>query len=179
MDFALRTAGCPTAERNLLTEPTGGAAPVSVPLGAGSPHAQLRQPSRAVLWKRRRQVRDEILGRDRRLSQSSSRKGRRRTLNSCLVQPPVDAKIPNRSLAHVSRSSSAKRFTKNWNHSVRSGVRPLDFRTDTPHSGHAINKERGRGTLAVLFVYQECWRCATARVGTGAWTRFESARFRV
>ena len=128
MDIALRTAGCPAVERKLLTEPTGEASPLSVPLGGGSPHAQLRQPSRAVVWKRRRQVRDEILGRDRRLSQSSSRKGRRRTLNSCLVQPQVDAKIPNRSLAHVSRSSSAKRFTKNWNHSVRSGVRPLDFR---------------------------------------------------
>jgi hypothetical protein len=25
-----------------------------------------------------------------------------------------------------------------------SGVRPLDFRTVTPHSGHAINKERAR-----------------------------------
>ena len=36
--------------------------------------------------------------------------------------------IVNQSLAGVSRSSCATSVTKNWNHSVRFGVRPLDFR---------------------------------------------------
>ena len=46
------------------------------------------------------------------------------------VQPArgVDASFLNESLAPVSRASSATSFTKNWNHSVRFGVRPLDFR---------------------------------------------------
>lgn len=129
MNFALRTAGCPAAERNVLTEPTGGASPVLAPRGADSPRAQLCQSGRAVVLKRRRKVRDEILGRDGKPSQSPSRKGRRQTLNSGLVQPAlVDASFLNESLASVSRASSATSFTKNWNYSVRFGVRPLDFR---------------------------------------------------
>jgi hypothetical protein len=49
---------------------------------------------------------------------------------SCLVRPApgVDARFLNESLASVSRASSATSFTKNWNYSVPSGVRPLDFR---------------------------------------------------
>ncbi len=128
MNFALRTAGCPAAERKVLTQPTGGASPVLTPVGADSPRAQLCQPGRAVVLKRRRKVRDEILGRDGKPLPSPSRKGRRQTLHSGLVQPQVDASFQNESLAAVSRSSSATSFTKNWNHSVRFGVRPLDFR---------------------------------------------------
>ena len=139
MAFAsLRSAGCPSAERKALTEPTGGASPVSAPLGADSPLAQLRHQGRAVPLRRRRKVRDDFLGREGRPSQSPSRKGRRQTLNTCLVQPTwgrlvrptgeVDARLLNESLAPVSRASSATSFTKNWNHSVPSGVRPLDFR---------------------------------------------------
>src|SRR5438093_221335 len=55
MNFALRTAGCPAAERNALTKPTGGASPIFAPVGAEAPFAQLRHPGRAVLLKRRRQ----------------------------------------------------------------------------------------------------------------------------
>jgi hypothetical protein len=130
MLICLRTAGCPSAERNVLTQPTGGASPGFAPTGVESPLAQLRHKGRAVSLKRRRKVRDDFLGREGKPSQSPSRKGRRQTLNSCWVQPArgVDARFLNESLASVSRASSATSFTKNWNHSVRSGVRPLDFR---------------------------------------------------
>jgi len=141
MNDASRTVGCPAAERNVLTKPTGGASPVSTPLGVDSPLAQPCQQGRAVPLNRRRQVRDEILGRVLRLplprgegwgegTQSPFRKARWQTLYSCLVQPAheVDARILNESLAPVSRASSAMSFTKNWIHSVPSGVRPLDFR---------------------------------------------------
>src|SRR5262249_3534222 len=69
-------------------------------------------------------------GREGRPSQSPFRKARRQTLYSCLVQPAleVDARFLNESLAPVSRASSAMSFTKNWNYSVPSAVRPLDFR---------------------------------------------------
>ena len=129
MTHGLRTAGCPSAERNLLTWPTGEASPVSAPLGVDSPLAQLRHSGRADDLKRRRKVRDDFLGRKGRPSQSLIRKARRQTLNSCLVQPAwVDASFLNESLASVSRASSAASSKKNWNHSVRSAVRPLDFR---------------------------------------------------
>ena len=138
MNGASRTAGCPAAERNVLTKPTGGASPVSTSVGVDSPLAQPRQHGRAVPLKRRRKVRDDFLGRDSlapsplwgegrvRGSQSPLRKARRQTLHSCLVQParPVDARFLNESLAPVSRASSAMSFTKNWNHSVPSAVRP-------------------------------------------------------
>src|SRR5713226_7835721 len=109
MNLALRTARCPAAERNLLTEPTGGASPVLAPVGVDSPRAQLRQPGRAVVLKRRRKVRDEILGRDGKPLQSPSRKGRRQTLNSGLVQSArgVDTSLQNPSLVAVSRASSS------------------------------------------------------------------------
>src|SRR6516165_3523618 len=142
MKVALRTAGCPAAKRNVLTKPTGGASPVSTPEGTESPRAQPRQQGRAVPLKRRRKVRDEVLGRDGAPSPSSSRKGRRQTLNTCLVQPArgclvspagrVDASFLNESLAPVSRASSAKSFTENWIYSVPSGVRPLGFRDHIP-----------------------------------------------
>ena len=130
MNSALRTAGCPAAERNVLTKPTGGASPVSTSVGAESPLAQPRQIGRAVPLNRRRKVRDNFLGREGRPSQSPVRKARWQTLYSCLVQPSrqVDARFLNESLAPVSRASSTTSFTKNWNHSVPSGVRPLDFR---------------------------------------------------
>jgi hypothetical protein len=144
MILCLRTAGCPSAERKVLTEPTGGASPALAPVGVDSPLAQLRHQGRAVLLRRRRKVRDEILGREGKPSQSLIRKARRQTLNTCLVQPAhgclvpsaarVDASFLNESLAPVSRASSATSFTKNWNHSVRSGVRPLDFRDHIPGS---------------------------------------------
>ena len=126
------TAGCPSAERKALTEPTGGASPVLAPAGVDSLLAQLRHQGRAVPLRRRRKVRDEILGREGKPSQSPLRKARRQTLYTCLVQPQVDARIPNESLAPVSRASSATSFTENWIHSVPSGVRPLDFRDHIP-----------------------------------------------
>ena len=94
-EVCLPTAGCPSAERNLLTQPTGAASPVLTPVGIDSSFAQLHQPGRAHTLKRRRKVRDEILGRERRLSQSPSRKGWGQTLNRCLVQPAreVDARF--------------------------------------------------------------------------------------
>ena len=139
MMICLTTAGCPSAERKALTEPTGGASPVLACVGADSPLAQLRHQGRAVPLRRRRKVRDEILGREGRPdqgkpSQSLIRKAQRPTLNTCLVQPAreVDARFLNKSLAPVSRASSATSFTENWNHSVPSGVRPLDFRDHIP-----------------------------------------------
>ena len=130
----LRTAGCPSAERNILTEPTGGASPVSTPVGAESPVAQPRHPGRAVPLRRRRKVRDNFLGREGRPSQSPLRKARRQTLNTCLVQPAreVDARFLNESLAPVSRASSAMCREKNWIIQSPSGVRPLDFRDHIP-----------------------------------------------
>ena len=124
-----RTAGCPSVERNVLTVPTGGASSVLVPAGADSPVAQPRHRGRADDLKRRRKVRDEILGRAGKPSQSPSRQGRRQTLYSCLVQPAgVDASFPNESLAPVSRASSATSWQIKLDQSVPSGVRPLDFR---------------------------------------------------
>jgi len=70
------------AERNLLTEPTGGASLVLAPVGVDSPRAQLCQPGRAVVLKRRRKVRDEILGRDGKPLQSPSRKGRLQAIST-------------------------------------------------------------------------------------------------
>src|SRR5713101_3709753 len=113
-EACLRTAGCPSVERKVLTMPTGGAAPRFAPQGAELPLAQLRHPGRADTLKRRRKVRDEILGRDRQLSQSPSRKGRRQTLNRCLVQPArgVDARFQKDSLAAVSKASSSNQDQK-------------------------------------------------------------------
>jgi hypothetical protein len=136
----LRTAGCPAAERKVLTEPTGGALPGFTPPGVESPFVQLRHPCRVVPLRRRRQVRDEFLGREGRPSQSPRRKAGRQTLYTCLVHPAreVDARILNESLAPVSRASSATRFEKNWIIQSRSGVRPLDFRDHIPVRPRAI-----------------------------------------
>ncbi len=94
-EVCLPTAGCPSAERNLRTQPTGAASPVLTPVGVDSSLAQLHQPGRADTLKRRRKVRDEILGREVHSSQSPSRKGWGQTLNRCLVQPAreVDARF--------------------------------------------------------------------------------------
>ena len=130
MLICLRTAGCPSAERNVLTQPTGGASPGFAPLGEESPVAQPCHRGRADALKRRRKARDQFLGRERKPSQSPSRKGRRQTLNSCWVQPArgVDARFLNESLASVSRASSSNGHEKNWIIQSPSGVRPLDFR---------------------------------------------------
>src|SRR2546425_1052314 len=108
MYCASQTAGCPSAERKVLTAPTGEASPGFAPLGVESPFAQSRQSGRAVFLKRRRKERDDFLGRAGRPAQSPSRKGRRQTLYSCLVQPArgVDARFWKDSLAPVSRASS-------------------------------------------------------------------------
>jgi hypothetical protein len=138
MDSARRTAGCPAAERNRLTEPTGGASPVLAPTGVKSPFVRLRHKGRAVLLRRRRQVRDDFLGREGRPSQSLIRKAQRQTLYTCLVQPvrEVDARIRNESLAPVSRASSAMCNEKNWIIQSPSGVRSLDFRDHIPVRRH-------------------------------------------
>ena len=113
-DACLRTAGCPSAERNVLTTPTGGALPNFAPEGVETPLAQPRQPGRADTLKRRRKERDEILGRDGKPLQSPSRKGRRQTLYRCLVQPAqeVDASFQNELLVAVSRASSSEQDDK-------------------------------------------------------------------
>src|SRR5215471_11946396 len=153
MNSASRTAGCPAAERNILTKPTGGASPVSTSVGVDSPLAQPRQQGRAVPLSRRRKVRDNFLGREGRPSQSPVRKARWQTLYSCLVQPArrVDTSIPNESLAPVSRASSAMSFTKNWNHSVPFAVRPLDFRDHIAVRRHFC----GHGLAALVGCYTE------------------------
>jgi hypothetical protein len=134
LDFASRTAGCPAAERNLLTEPTGEVSPASTPRGAESPIAQPRHPGRAVPLRRQRKVRDDFLGREGRPSQSLIWKAQRQTLYTCLVQPSreVDARVLNESLTPVSRASSAMCRRKNWIIQSPSGVRPLDFRDHIP-----------------------------------------------
>jgi hypothetical protein len=139
----LRTAGCPFAERKVLTTPTGGASSNFAPKGVESPLAQPRQPGRADTLKRRRKVRDEILGRDGKPLQSPSRKGRRQTLNRCLVQPArgVDASLQKHSLAAVSRASSSERDEETEIIQSASGVRPLDFRDhiEVMHSVYSPN----------------------------------------
>jgi len=133
MMYCLRTAGCPSPVRNVLTEPTGGASPRFAPWGVESPFAQLRHKGRAVLLRRRRKVRDQILGREGKPSQSPFRKARRQTLDTCLVQPAWDdTSFLNQSLASVSRASSATRYEKNWIIQSPSGVRSLDFRDHIP-----------------------------------------------
>jgi hypothetical protein len=134
MILCLRTAGCPSAERNILTEPTGGASPVLTPVGVDSPRAQLRQPGRAVPLKRRRKVRDQILGREVTLHSLLSARDGGRTIDTCLVRPApgVDASFLNESLAAVSRASSTMCREKNWIIQSPSGVRPLDFRDHIP-----------------------------------------------
>jgi hypothetical protein len=49
----------------------------------------------------------------------------------------------NESLAAVSRASSATSSTKNCNHSVRSGVRPLDIRDHIPVELNRFAEEEG------------------------------------
>jgi hypothetical protein len=134
MIFCLRTAGCPSAERKVLTEPTGGVSPRFAPLGVESPFAQLRHPGRAVPLRRRRKVRDEILGREGRPPQSPLRKARRQTLNTCLVQPApeVDASFLNESLHPLAERQAPRTSKKNWIIQSPSGVRPLDFRDHIP-----------------------------------------------
>ena len=134
MNDASRTAGCPAAERNALTEPTGGASPIFTSVEVKSPLAQLRQQGRAVPLKRRRKVRDDFLGREEKPSQSLLRKVQRQTLYTCLVQlaREVDARILERIAAPVSRASSQLCREKNWIIQFSSGVRPLDFRDHIP-----------------------------------------------
>src|SRR5262249_20262978 len=131
MMICLRTAGCPSAERNVLTEPTGGASPKFSPAGVESSLVQLCQPGRAVPLERRRRVRDDFLGRRANPSPSPSWKGRRQTLNSFLVQPArgVDASLQNESLASVSRASSTTSMKKNWIIQSRSGCALLTCET--------------------------------------------------
>ena len=150
MAVALRTAGCPSAERKALTTPTGGAltvaTTVAAPVGVAASATQLRHPGRADALRRRRKERDDFLGREGRLSQSPSRKGWRQTLYSCLVQPQVDASIANELPATVSRASS-NHEKKNWIIQSRSGVRPLDFRdhiTSVPSKTAPTARERDR-----------------------------------
>src|ERR1700722_14007854 len=127
--ICLRTAGCPSAERNRLTKPTGGASPVSIPVGTESPFAQPCHKGRAVLLKRRRKERDDFLGREGKLSQSPCRKARRQTLYTCLVQSArgVDASFWNESLAPVSRASSAMCCKKTESFSPRPRCALLTF----------------------------------------------------
>jgi hypothetical protein len=89
---------------------------------------------RAVLLRHPQMVRDDILGREGKPSQSPIRKAQRQTFNSCLAQPAceVDARFLNESVAAVRRASSASSFTNNWGYSVWSGVRPLELLFGAP-----------------------------------------------
>jgi hypothetical protein len=134
MHARLRTAGCPAAERNILTGPIAGVLSIAAPLGAESPIAQPRCPregDRAVLLKRRRLVRDDFLGVGRKLYSHHPGRAGGRPINRCLVQPArgVDASLQKESPAPVSRASSQTGRTceKSEIHSA-SEVRPLDFR---------------------------------------------------
>src|SRR5262249_48553545 len=95
---------------------------------------------RADLLKRRRKARDEILGRVLILplpqgegwgegTQSPSRKGRRQTLNGCLVQPPlaVAASFKKYSLQPLAERQATTQDETDPTQSAF-GVRPLDFR---------------------------------------------------
>jgi hypothetical protein len=127
----LRIAGCPSAERKILTQPTGGASPTFAPSGAESPFAQSRHNGRADDLKRRRKARDEFLGREGQPSQSPSRKGRRQTLNRCLVQPAlgVDARFQKDSLHPLAERQASGKTKKLKLFSQRPGCAPLTFET--------------------------------------------------
>src|SRR5438445_12285083 len=125
-----RTAGCPSAERKLLTTPTGGASPGFAPVGVEAPFAQPRHPGRAAPLKRRRKVRDDILGRGGKSPQSPTRKGRRPTLDRCSVQPArgVDARLVNSPPQPLAERQAANQDKKLNLIQSASGVRPLDLR---------------------------------------------------
>ncbi len=83
------TVGCPSAERNRLTTPTGGASLSFAPVGVESPFAQLCHSSRADLLKRRRKVRDEFLGREGKPSQPRPGRAGGRPSLDVWCNPPV------------------------------------------------------------------------------------------
>jgi hypothetical protein len=149
MNRSHRTAGCPSVERNRRTKPTGGASPVSIPVGIDSPFAQLRRPGRADALKRRRKVRDEILGRRRKRLQSPLRKERRPTLSRCLVHPAVGdaadrSQSPQPLVVRQATPKDAGFFRKIQS---ASAVRTLDFRdhiTALPPAAAPTARERRR-----------------------------------
>ena len=111
-DSACLSASCPSAERNLLTGPTGQTSPAAVfetrtvhrawpPFRSSFSlweRAKWQGPNRAVALNRRRMARDDFLGRAwslaivtfaakaRGQAQAPTRKRGRLTLNRCLVQ---------------------------------------------------------------------------------------------
>ena len=139
MCLGLRSAGCPSAERHVLSQPTGGASPVSTSVEVDSPVSSggLRHPARLCLkgraddLKRRRKERDDFLGREGQPSQLPSRKGRRQTLYRCLVQPArgVDASLQNQSLHPLAERQATRRRKKTELFSHRPRCALLTFET--------------------------------------------------
>src|SRR6516162_4610106 len=135
MRACLRTAGCPAAERNLLTGPTAGATPDFAPLGVESPSssAQLRCPrkgGRAVPLTRRRLARDDFLGvRGNPYSHCSERTNGRPSIDVWCDLPvgltPVCRRIRLHPLAERQAAKVGREKTGEIQSS--SGVRPLDF----------------------------------------------------
>ena len=127
----LRAAGCPFAERNVLTQPTGRASPAFASWEAESPFAQPCHPGRADDLKRRRKARDEFLGREGQPSQLPSRKGRKQTLDRCLVQPArgVDASLQKDSPHPLAERQAATQAKKLKLFSQRPGCALLTFET--------------------------------------------------
>src|SRR6516165_1281913 len=132
LSACLRTAGCPAAERNLLTGPIAGASLAFAPVGVESPYAQPRCPragNQAVVLKRRRLERDDFLGVKGNLhSQRPGRAGGRPSIDvwcSLLARlTPAGRRIRLHELAE--RQAAVGR-EKNWRYSVTFAVCPLDF----------------------------------------------------
>ena len=134
MRACLRTAGCPAAERNLLTGPTAGATPDFAPLGVESPlpsaqHRCPRKGGRAVPLTRRRLARDDFLGvRGNLHSHCSERTNGRPSIDVWCDLPVGLTPVCRRIRLHpFAERQAAVGREKNWRNSVTSEVRPLDF----------------------------------------------------
>ena len=134
MNACLRSAGCPAAERNILTGPIAGATSNVTPFGVKSPIAQPRCPrdgDRAVLLRRRRLVRDDFLGVKFTLhSHCSGRVSGRPSVDVWCNPPAGLTRVCRRIRLHELAESQARAVgcEKTLENHSASAVRPLDFR---------------------------------------------------
>src|SRR5271166_4961247 len=134
MKACLRSAGCPAAERNLLTGPTAGAPPAFLPQGRETPFAPPRCPregGRAVLLRRRRLARDDFLGVKVKLHSLRAARIEGRPSIDVWCNPhagltPLEGKIRLQPLAE--RQAAAAGREKTGRIQSASAVRPIDFR---------------------------------------------------
>jgi hypothetical protein len=134
MGACLRTAGCPAAERNLRTAPIAGVPPSFAPWGveAPSPFAQPHCPhagDRAVVLKRRRLARDDILGVQGNLhSHRLGRAGGRPSIDVwCSLPTRLTPAFRRIRLHQLAERQAAPGRDQRPKIKSASGVRPLDF----------------------------------------------------